>query len=85
MNDLAPHLALQIRVSRTLSIGFVLTVWPLSWATSGVAIIIGVWAMSIIKQSQDPLAGKILAWWCIIVGSLESLVSLSFVIHASLE
>lgn len=73
MSELLSQLELQIRVSKTLSIGFMFTVWPLAWLTAGIAIVIGAWAMGVINESREPLAGKVIAWWCIVVGSLECL------------
>ncbi len=85
MNDSPSHLAPQVRISKALALGLVLTVWLLAWATLGVAVIVGVLAMSIIKQSQQPFAGKIITRWCIIVGSLQRLVLLSHITQVSLE
>lgn len=57
-----------------LSLGFVFTIWPMAWVTASVAIIIGIWALSVIESSPEPLAGKLVAWWCIIVGGMENVL-----------
>lgn len=41
MNRLPPQFELQIRVSKTLAIGFMFTVWPPAGLTAGIAIVIG--------------------------------------------
>jgi hypothetical protein len=63
----------QIKLSRALSPGFVFTIWPASLATSCVSVFIGVRAMVVISESMEPKAGRVMTWWCIIVGSLQNL------------
>jgi hypothetical protein len=70
----------QIRLSRMLAVGFVLTIWPAAWVTSCVSIFIGVRAMVVINESTEPMAGRVMAWWCIIVGGLQNLVGLSYLL-----
>lgn len=68
----------QIRLSRMLSLGFVFTIWPAAWMTSCVSVFIGVRAMIVINESTEPMAGRVIAWWCIIVGSLQNLAMLLY-------
>jgi hypothetical protein len=46
---------------------------------------IGVRAMIIINESTEPMAGRVMAWWCIIVGSLGTLVALLYLLQLYLE
>jgi len=71
----------QIRLSRMLSIGFVFTIWPAAWMTSCASIFIGVRAMIVINESTEPMAGRVMAWWCIIVGSLQNLAGLFYLFY----
>jgi hypothetical protein len=71
----------QIRFSRMLSLGFVFTIWPAAWVTSCVSVFIGVRAMIVINESTEPMAGRIMAWWCIIVGSLQNLAGLFYLLQ----
>jgi len=74
---MTPQLERQIRVSRMLSMGFVFTICPMVWMmTSWISVFIGVRAMVIISESTEPMSGRVMAWWCIVVGSLQNLVSL---------
>jgi hypothetical protein len=73
-----PQLERQIRLSRMLSLGFVFTIWPAAWMTSCVSVFIGVRAMIVINESTEPMAGRVIAWWCIIVGSLQNLAMLLY-------
>ena len=75
---LTPQMERQIKLSRMLSLGFVFTIWPASLATSCVSFFIGVRAMVVISESMEPMAGRVMAWWCIIVGSLQNLVGLFY-------
>jgi hypothetical protein len=80
----APNLERQIRLSRMLSMGFVFTISP-AWLFSCVSIFIGVRAMIIISESTEPMAGRVMAWWCIIVGSLENSIALFYLLHHYLK
>ena len=68
----------QIRLSRMLSLGFVFTIWPAAAVTSCVSVLIGVRAMIVINESTEPMAGRVIAWWCIIVGGLQNLAGLFY-------
>jgi hypothetical protein len=76
----APNLERQVRLSRMLSMGFVFTISP-AWLFSFVSIFIGVRAMIIISESTEPMAGRVIAWWCIIVGGLQNLVVLLYLLQ----
>jgi hypothetical protein len=75
----------QIKLSRMLSLGFVFTIWPAAWMTSCVSVFIGVRAMIVISESTEPMAGRVLAWWCIIVGSLQNLAALFYLLQSHLK
>jgi hypothetical protein len=75
----------QIRLSRMLSVGFVFTIWPAAWMTSCISVFIGVRAMIVISESMEPMAGRVLAWWCIIVGSLQNLAALFYLLQSHLK
>jgi hypothetical protein len=76
-----PQLERQIRLSRVLSLGFVFTIWPAAWITSCVSIFIGVRAMIVINESTEPMAGRVMAWWCIIVGGLQNFAGLFYLFY----
>jgi hypothetical protein len=65
--------------------GFVFTVSPAACAFSCVSVFIGVRAMIIISKSTEPMAGRVMAWWCIIVGSLQNLVVLLYLLQYYLK
>jgi hypothetical protein len=73
---MTPQPERQIKLSRMLSMGFAFTISPAAFAFSSVSVFIGVKAMAIISESSEPMTGRVMAWWCIIVGSLQILVSL---------
>jgi hypothetical protein len=77
---LPPQLERQIRLSRMLSLGFVFTIWPASGLTSCVSVFISVRAMIVISESTKPIAGRVIAWWCIIVGGLQNLAGLFYLL-----
>jgi len=68
-----------------LSLGFVFTIWPAAWMTSCISVFIGVRAMIVISESTEPMAGRVLAWWCIIVGSLQNLAALFYLLQSHLK
>jgi len=68
-----------------LSMGFVFTISPVAAAFSCVSVFIGVRAMIIISESTEPMAGRVMAWWCIIVGSLENLLALVYLLQQHLK
>jgi hypothetical protein len=77
---MTPQLERQIKLSRMLSLGFVFTIWPAAWMTSCVSVFIGVRAMIVINGSSQPMAGRVMAWWCIIAGSLQNMVALFYLL-----
>jgi hypothetical protein len=46
--------------------------------TACVSVFIGVRAMIVINESTEPMAGRVMAWWCIIVGGLQNLAGLFY-------
>lgn len=79
------HLERQIRLSKMLSMGFVFTISPAAFAFSCVSVFIGVRAMAIISESSEPMSGRVMAWWCIIVGGLQNLAALVYLLQLSLK
>jgi hypothetical protein len=69
---MTPHLNRQIKISKMLSYGFIFTLLPAYGILSFVSMIIGVRARRMIKRSEVDLSGIVLAWWCIIVGGIET-------------
>jgi hypothetical protein len=69
-----PKLALQVRVSKMLGVGFVLSLVGTGGVSSLIALIIGLRARKIIKESGGEISGVRMAWWCIIVGAVGTLV-----------
>jgi hypothetical protein len=82
---MTPQLERQIKVSKMLSLGFVFTIWPAAWMTSFIAVILGVRGMVIIERSEERMVGRVIAWWCIIVGSLETFAVFLMYIEVSLK
>ncbi len=67
-------LELQVKVSKMLALGFVFSIVWVGGLGSFVALILGLRARKIIRQSQGRITGGALAWWCIIVGALGILI-----------
>jgi hypothetical protein len=65
--------------------GFVFTIIPMAWMTSCISVFIGIRAMIIISASTEPMSGRVVAWWCIIVGSLQNLLALPYMISITLR
>lgn len=82
---MTPQLERQIRVSRMLSLGFVFTIWPGAWMTSFIAVILGVRGMVIIERSEERMTGRVIAWWCIIAGGLETFLAFLKYVEVSLK
>lgn len=72
---ISPELALQIKVSKILSRGFVFSIVWLAGLGSFIAFVSGLQARKIINQSGGKIAGIKSAWWCIIVGALGIIIS----------
>ena len=77
---MTPHLDKQIKISKMLSYGFVFTIMPSIGMLSILSLIIGVKARRMIKQSESRLSGIVLAWWCIIVGGINTLAFIVYVV-----
>ena len=71
---MAPHLELQVKVSKMLALGFVLSIVGIAGLGSLAAMILGFRAKKLIKQSNGEIGGIRMAWWCIIVGGLGTVV-----------
>jgi hypothetical protein len=65
----ARRLEQQVRVSRMLSDGFMFSIVWLGGIGSLIALIKGLRAMKLIRQSNGQITGTNMAWWCIIVGA----------------
>lgn len=75
----AKKLEQQVKVSRMLATGFVLSIVWIGGIGSLAAIILGLRARRIIKQSKGEIIGIKLAWWCILEGALGALVAPLFI------
>jgi len=72
--QLARDLELQIKISKLLSIGFVFSIVWLGGIGSLIAFVYGLRARKLIKDSDHNPHGIGMAWWCIIVGALGTIV-----------
>jgi hypothetical protein len=75
----------QIKLSKSLGLGFALSLIPLYGVGSVAALVIGFRAKKRIAASQGRLAGAGMAAWCIIVGSAGVLVGGSYLIFLTLK
>ena len=83
--DTAARLEAQIKVSKMLSYGFVFTILPIPGVYSLIAVILGLKARRMIKRADVELSGIVLSWWCIIVGGINLLFFLLYLISILLE
>ncbi len=74
--EFSPELKLQIRVSRMLGMGFVLSITSIFGVGSLIAVILGLKANRIIRESDGIIAQSPLTWWCIVVGALGAAIFL---------
>ena len=75
----------QIALSKSLGLGFALSVMPTAGLGSIAAIIIGLRARKKIATSRYELTGSGMAAWCIIVGAIGLIVSICFLGSALLS
>lgn len=80
-NQNLSNLDLQIKVSKLLSRGFIFSIVWLAGFGSLVAFISGLRALKIIKNSNGEIAGRKMAWWCIISGAFGMIVLPFLVIY----
>jgi hypothetical protein len=73
LSGLTPELELQVKVSKMLGIAFAFSIVSLSGIGSLIALLLALRARSMIKNSQEPISGGLLLWWCIIAGALGTL------------
>jgi hypothetical protein len=73
-SDLLSDLERQVRLSRMLSMGFALSLVGAAGLGSLAALLIGLKALTVINRSPVELAGKWMAWWCIVIGGLGALI-----------
>lgn len=83
--DISPQMARQIRVSKMLGCGFAFSIVWAGGVGSLIALIIGLRARKLIKQSSGEISGMKLAWWCIAVGALGSLTLLPSLIWLTMK
>ena len=72
--EIPPNLELQIKVSKILANGFVFSLVWLGGIGSLIAFISGLRARKIINDSNGEISGLKMAWWCIIVGALGTII-----------
>jgi hypothetical protein len=75
----------QVKVSRMLAMGFVFSIAPLAVVGSLMALILGWKALRIIQASEERISGRVIAWWCILIGALETVIVLIAGITLGLE
>lgn len=78
-------LAEQVRVSRMLGTGFVLSIVGVAGVGSFIAFILGLRALRMINRSNQKLSGRFMAWWCIVLGGLGTVtqpLALIFVVRS---
>jgi hypothetical protein len=56
-----------------LAMGFALSLVGAGGLGSLAALLIGVKALTVINRSPVKLVGKLMAWWCIIIGALGAI------------
>jgi hypothetical protein len=83
--EITPQMALQIRVSKMPGYGFAFSIVWAGGVGSLIALIIGLRARNLIKQSNGEISGMKLAWWCIVVGALGVLTILPYVIRLTIK
>ena len=71
-----PILELQVKTSKMLALGFTLSIIWLLGAGSLIAFILGLKGRQIIKQSDGKIRGLKMAWWCILVGAVETVIAI---------
>jgi hypothetical protein len=69
-----PKLALQVRVSKMLGLGFALSILGVGGIGSLAALVIGLLARRTISESGGGISGMRMAWWCIVVGAAGTLM-----------
>jgi hypothetical protein len=70
MKPIDAQLERQVRVSKMLGLGFILTIGTIVGIGSLMTLLIGLKAKNIVRQSNGGIAGKNVAWWCIIAGAV---------------
>ena len=83
--EITPQMALQIRVSKMLGYGFAFSIVWAGGVGSLLALIIGLRARKLIKQSNAEISGMKMAWWCIAVGTLGTLIILPAVMWLTIK
>lgn len=74
MKEMKDRLERQVRVSKMLCLGFILTIVPMAGLGSLAALLIGLKAKNIIQQSNSEIAGIMMAWWGIIAGAVGGII-----------
>jgi len=68
------NLEQQVRVSKMLGMAFVLSITGIFGLGSMIALVLGCKALRIIRTAEQKIAGRLLAWWCILAGALGTLI-----------
>jgi hypothetical protein len=77
---ITPQMALQLRVSKMLGYGFAFSIVCAGVVGSLIALIIGLRARRLIRQSDVEISGIRMAWWCIVVGMLGFVTFTPFIL-----
>ncbi|PYS95299.1 MAG: hypothetical protein DMF65_14300 [Acidobacteria bacterium] len=78
--QIPPELALQVRVSKMLGYGFAFAIVWAGGVGSLIALVVGLRARKLIRQSGGELSGMKMAWVCIIGGVIGLVTILPYVI-----
>jgi hypothetical protein len=64
----------QVKVSKMLGVAFAFSVTGIGGLGSLIALVIGLRASRIIRQSNGRIGGGFMAWWCILAGALGTFI-----------
>jgi hypothetical protein len=68
---LSVELERQVKVGKLVGFGFALTLADRSGFSAPIAVVFGLRALFLIHSSEAAISGNLMAWWCILVGSLN--------------
>jgi predicted CDP-diglyceride synthetase/phosphatidate cytidylyltransferase len=75
----------QVKVSKMLGMGFVLSITGIMGIGSLIALVLGWKALRTIRASNGRIGGRLMAWWCIVAGALGAVFIPAAIITAILR
>jgi UPF0716 family protein affecting phage T7 exclusion len=81
-SNVMDELAQQVKISKMLGMGFVLSITGIFGVGSFIALILGCKALRTIQASSGRISGRLMAWWCILAGAAGILIFPAFIIWA---